>query len=176
MGNVYADKVEILRRYAAEYPRKVMVETGLWQGHGSGHELRHQFEIVWQIDADPENCRKAVEQARGQDGCRLYALPGDSAVVLPRILRAIREPAFFWLDAHYWDDEPGPPSPLLAELDAIIAWEHGPQSVVLIDDVRQMRGQELGQEGWPTVEEVMNKCGKLWNRSVEADIIRCVPR
>jgi hypothetical protein len=94
---------------------------------------------------------------------------------LPEVLATIREPALFWLDAHYsggitsGSDEY---CPVLRELELIFnngVREH----VVLVDDARLF----VGEKGYPTVEQVASLAASHSDRRVEVanDVIRITP-
>jgi hypothetical protein len=62
---------------------------------------------------------------------------GDSAQVLPEILRQLRSPAMFWLDAHWCGEGTGfsqTECPLLRELELIL--NHHRDHIIMIDDAR----------------------------------------
>jgi len=68
---------------------------------------------------------------------------GESGRTLPRVLREIRQPCLFWLDAHLFDQE----TPIREELKAIV--EHGVRGdVVLVDDSKWFDGRNQ----YPTME------------------------
>jgi hypothetical protein len=161
------EKTAVIREYQLRYALPVLIETGLYNGRGSGMAIRDLFDRYYVIDNNPENTRAAQNAG-------FRAITGDSAETLDVLLRLdVFGPAIFWLDAHYigLDGEPDE-CPLLGELDAILAWEHAPQSVVLIDDVRMM----TGAIGWPMLAEVVEKASVVWNCNTQDDILRCVPR
>lgn len=166
----YQEKQALLRDHATRYPRRVMVETGLYNGRGSGMSMSDLFGVYHAIDTMAANITRAVQNHPA--GIYHY---GDSAELLPRVLSDIHEPAFFWLDAHYWQaDEFGPDqvgAPIVAELEAIRAWPWAAASVVLIDDVRLM-GVE---KGWPTLDQVRAATGGAWSLVIADDIVRCLP-
>jgi len=170
-----AEKRAVIRHYLERYELRVMVETGLYQGRGSGMEMHDLVDTLYLIDNDPANCTSA----RTND-TNAIVVDGDSATVLPGLLAGLRSPALFWLDAHSWvgeefGDDPLP-SPLLTELDGILAWPHAAQSVVLIDDIRQMADQPLVQPGWPSLEDLRAKVGDVWARDERDDILRLTPK
>jgi hypothetical protein len=142
-----------------------IVETGLYNGNGSGMQMLDLIDRYIAIDIDPRQC----EAAQGKGA---IAYVGDSAEVLPRILTLLHRPALFWLDAHLVA-EAGQvnSSSLMGELDAILAWPHHRESVILIDDLRMM-----GREGWPSVEHVRVRVANSWIREEREDIMRLTPR
>lgn len=159
----WAAKQEVLAEYFDRYPRKFVVETGCWNGYGSCLQFADRAE-VFVIEAVPEFCVTARKSA-------WTVIEGDSALELPKLLTILPEPAFFWLDAHLVA-EAGEEnhSPLLEELDAILAWPHAAESVILIDDLRMH-----GREGWPTVAQVWKVCAGTWSLEEGQDILRATP-
>ncbi len=163
----YADKGKVLRDYFDRYgPFTFVVETGIWNGHGSCEQFQTEAEVV-AIEVDDE--RAALGRANGID-CRT----GDSAALLPQLLASRNKPALFWLDAHLVAeaDEPNH-SPLMDELAAIREWRHASGSVLLIDDVRMM-----GRDGWPSAKQVIDYLAERcpwWDRELRDDILRAVP-
>jgi len=159
-------KHELIHETALSYD--VMIETGLYLGAGSGYGAAERYVV---IDVSEENCARAREQYAGAE-----VWQGDSALVLPLVLRLVDEPACFWLDAHLvveYDSEEmvrEHPIPLLGELEAIRAWEHGPASTILIDDERL-----FGSFGWPSRGDVLALCD-LWDVDDAEDILRLTPK
>ena len=101
-------------------------------------------------------------------------LHGDSAVVLPDVLRDLHEPAVFWLDAHFASGETaqGPEvTPVWQELEHVLA--HPVEGhVVLADDARAFTS---GLANYPSLEDVRKRLGEAgtgWALRVEHDIIR----
>lgn len=159
-------KVQVLRDYLQKTGLRTLVETGLYEGAGSGGGCIDLLDSLVIIDISPENCDKA-----GRNYPSARVIQGDSAEVLPAILPDLG-PALFWLDAHYvvdYDTEDvldKYPVPLIRELSAIVSWQHAPQSVVLVDDVRL-----FGAYGWPTLDDVLALADR-WNATVKDDILR----
>lgn len=132
---------EILRRFAA----RVFVETGSYLGDGVQAALDAGFERVVTIEADRASWERV--RARFADDPRVTTILGDSADLLAAAVDDVREPAVFWLDAHWSGDGTGgrPPirdscvySPVIDELEVIGA--HPVKGhTVLIDDVRVFR-------------------------------------
>lgn len=162
----YGEKLELLRSYLQASGLRTMVETGLYNGRGSGMELADLLDTYYIIDVSEEQIVAAIKQGYTD------VWTGDSGVLMPGVLASLHKPAFFWLDAHLvsTEDEPNA-SPLLAELAAIVAWPHATTSTVLIDDVRLM-----ARKGWPSLEQVLAVCESVWSCTVARDVLRCVPR
>jgi hypothetical protein len=163
-----AVKRVILRRAAEEHGLRVLVETGTFRGD-TAIALRQDFSRVVSIELSPMLHAKAVRRARRLRNVEF--LLGDSSQVLPGVLASLREPALFWLDAHYsggftalGDDV----SPIVAELDAVLGHPvHG--HVVLIDDAREFR--DSARSGYPRPEVVMGAAARHGYTVTEEDDI-----
>lgn len=157
-----ARKVEILRETARTHRLTTMIETGLWNGRGSGMALRDDGTIAtyYALDIQPDNC------ALGKRECPAATIVcGDSRWTLPTVLSQLAGPALIWLDAHWLEPTEGfTTCPLLWEL-ACIPNHH----TVLIDDIRLM-----GWPGYPTLTE-LHKFAARWNVQVFEDIMRLTP-
>jgi hypothetical protein len=166
----HAEKVELLGQYLTDSQARVLVETGLYGGGGSGMNFVDRIGQYIILDMDEGNCRIAKENFPDA-----LVVCGDSGTTLPGVLARLHVPALFWLDAHLVVDIDETealdewPCPLLPELAAIAAWEHGAASTVLIDDIRL-----LGSYGWPSRGDVLGACSG-WALAEAHDIIRLTP-
>lgn len=155
------EKVRLLREYWNRYgPFRFVIETGIWNGNGSAMQFRDEAEYV-AIERNDESAK--IARRNGFD-----VRTGDSAILLPALLASRNAPALFWLDAH--DSVEGgdaeSSTPILAELEAIKAWEHGDRSVILVDDARCFTWPE-----WPDCEQLY-PFGPWENRD---DVLRRTP-
>ena len=162
------EKVEYLRELAGRRPDlRIFIETGLYGRRGSGTSLTDRFDWLYAIDLDPDNCEHAEGYTR--------AVCGDSAVELPRLLARLTDPALFWLDAHLlveYDDEDA--CPLIAELQAIVAWPEAHRSIIAIDDIRLLSDRA---SGYPTLDEVRAVvAGVGWIEEAGDDVFAFVSR
>lgn len=161
----YGEKIQVLRAYASEYKLTTMVETGLYNGSGSGMQMRDLIEQYIVVDIDIEQIKAA--KSRGAD----KVWWGDSAEQMPRLLRTLDGPALFWLDAHLVAEAGEQNSSSLSgELAAILAWPHAAASVILIDDLRM-----FGREGWPTLTGLREQVAGWWELLEADDIMRLTP-
>ena len=143
-------KHALVKDYQRRFGPRVFVETGTFAG-GMIDAVRDRFDRVVSIELDTGWHARAVERFRADP--RVTLLLGDSGVRLKDVLASLREPALFWLDAHY----SGPvtargaiDTPIVQELAAIRA--HPVKGhVVLIDDMHIF----LGRDGYPTVDELV---------------------
>lgn len=127
-------KRAFIRAVAKLRPGAVFVETGTFRGE-TVDALRDDFPRLVTIELFEPLYSAACEKFRGDS--RIEPLLGDSATLLPEIIRGIGPPIIYWLDGHY--SGPGTASgnicPVLAELDAIFA-RNNPDDIILIDDAR----------------------------------------
>jgi hypothetical protein len=95
---------------------------------------------------------------------------GDSAIILNKIVKNLKQKTLFWLDAHYSGgvtSKTNKETPIKEELKIIIKnWEKG--NIVLIDDAKLFNGNQ----GYPTIEKIKSIFSKITVRlKVEKDII-----
>jgi hypothetical protein len=120
-----------------EYKNRIFVETGTHMGDGIIKALNCGFEQIFSIELSENLFNKASEKFSNNPNVMLFL--GDSAEILPNILKKINEPVTFWLDAHYSEDGISVlgniNSPLMLELEAIKN-HHIKTHTILIDDLR----------------------------------------
>jgi hypothetical protein len=158
-------------RYQRSRRFSTFVETGTFTGEMVA-AVRPHFHRIISIEMSPEIHQRAVRRFAGDRQVEL--LLGDSAVVLPRVLQQIGDPALFWLDGHFMGggtaraDED---TPVRHELSALLS--HPVRGhIILIDDARLFDGSA----GYPTIAEL---CSWIEHERpgsdvrVEDDIIRC---
>ena len=131
----------------------VAVETGTWKGE-STRILAERFHLVYTIELCPKKYRQAKKSLKERPN--IEHIHGDSVAVLGDLVKRLRLPVFWYLDAHWFlgkldeSDRPakGNPTPLLQELELIAA--RSEQDVVIIDDVHTF-GRPDGQ--WDDIDE-----------------------
>jgi hypothetical protein len=120
------------------YPNDIFIETGTYLGEGVLMALEAGFKRIVTIELSKELYRETFIKF----GYHPYvkSVYGDSAKVLPQILKHLNEPVTFWLDSHFV--APGTRtalgevnSPLLFELE-VIKNHHIKTHTILIDDMR----------------------------------------
>ncbi len=159
--------------YAAKFGLRTLVETGTYYGEMVA-AVHDRFDGIYSIECIPELARQAAR--RFDRDPRIRILEGDSAIVLPELLKSLAEPALFWLDAGYWGWEhlQRDPERLSAEVEAILG--HSVRThVILMDDARMLNGQN----GALTFAEFQSRvAGRFPGRTVEVrhDIVRITPR
>jgi len=128
--------IEVIRRRHGA-PVNVLVETGTYFGASAERALT-QFKTVHTIELDPR-IHAAVANRLEALGAKCYL--GSSEEIVARLAAEIKEPVFWFLDAHWFDvNEWGgkytklsPSSlPLWKELEAIAARDY--LDVIVVDD------------------------------------------
>jgi hypothetical protein len=159
-------------RHQRDRNLSVLVETGTFTGEMVA-AMRPHFRRIVSIEMSPDIHRRALSRFAGDP--RIELVLGDSAVVLPRVLATLQEPALFWLDGHFMGGDTArgqEDSPVRAELRALLS--HPVRGhVVLIDDARLFSGRG----GYPTIPElgawiVRERPGS--DVRIEDDIIQCL--
>jgi hypothetical protein len=143
----------------------VFIETGTLHGRMI-EEIQSLAKRVYSIELDERYFNAARLKFKGLE--HVTIIQGDSGTELGKLLAEIKEPTFFWLDAHYSGGDTGKSdidTPIISELSSIL--NHGIKGhVVWIDDARCFDGSN----DYPTLEE-LERLVKL-PIQVKADIIR----
>lgn len=163
-----ADKRQYLADLASRSPEvSTFVETGTYLGK-TAQLLAQVCERVITIEIDQALYDRAVELF--EENARVAVFHGNSADVLPEVLRELDEPALFWLDGHFSGGITSGPKepPIVSELRALIS--HPIQNhIIVIDDARLFRGRN----GYPRLQEVSAMLkGTDYDMIVQSDLIR----
>ncbi len=135
--------------------------------------LRDSFSRLYTIEISPLLAELAV--ARFKRCQHVRVIQGDSARMLPGIIKEIQEPTLFWLDGHHSAGLTGgaqQDSPIRQEIDAIFSLAEFPFAV-LMDDARCF-GSEKGYPSLVELEQRIRAYAPHASWSVENDIIRVV--
>lgn len=144
-----------LKHLQSNYNLKYFVETGVGNGDAIIEAQKYPFEHIISIEIMEEQVKRMREKFK--DDPRVEIRLGDTLNELPKLLDEIKEPALFWLDAHFpgadigmgkhddtsIDDETR--LPLERELFMIKNQRNG-KDVVLFDDLKIYRNQ--GRDAW----------------------------
>jgi len=164
----------VIRQYAERYGIRTLVETGTYKG-GTIDALSRHFRRIYSIELDDALYARA--RVRFAALAHVTIVHGDSAHVLPTVLRELATPALFWLDGHY--SGPGTAkgqreTPILEEIHAILS--HPIRThIILIDDARVFGTWP----DYPTLEEFQTLIATTaphLHFALEADIIRLTPK
>ncbi len=169
---LHAERVSSLLEYKERFNPNIFVETGTYKGEMIDTMIR-RFDKIYSVELSSDLYADAVKKYAGEKHVRLFQ--GDSAVMLPKMLAEIKEPAMFWLDAHFSGGETvrtDVDTPIEEELKAIFA-HPVKDHVILIDDAREF----TGANNYPTLEKVeamANAAGYAFE--VKRDNIRLFPK
>jgi hypothetical protein len=162
-------KQSTIEQFQKNYGYTVLIETGTFLGDMIEAQ-RNNFTRIFSIELQRELAEKARERFKGVPHIKI--LQGDSGKLLKTILAEVKEPAIFWLDAHYsggltakGDKE----CPIYDEIDAILTTKEN--HLVLVDDARCFNGKG----DYPAIDELTKYIQDKDSRykvSVENDIIR----
>jgi len=169
----FIEKKTLISRIAREHGLEVFVETGTFQGEMIEAQ-REQFGKLISIELSEE----LYEAARQKffDCSKVDLHQGDSGKKLREVTVTFREPALFWLDAHYsgrgtacGDEE----VPILKELSCI-AQRRQPKDVILIDDAR-LFGLKSAYPKKNALQQLAHTHWPKHSFSIESDVICLVP-
>lgn len=168
--------------FKERYHLQTFIETGTYKGGTAAWAAGH-FERVITIEANEKRFHGAAQRL-----CNLHPnirfILGDSRVALKRELNGIHEPVLLWLDAHWVGDQgakdsQGDECPLAEELDAILAWEHYAESVILIDDARLFTAPPPYPHDpaqWLTYDQITARLTPHYRVWIDEDVIFGVPK
>ena len=142
-----------------------LVETGTYLGGGVYGALLARFEQIHTIEIS----RELSEEARRNMGVvfgRVHYYVGDSAVLLPQILTAIREKCSILLDAHLVADdsrskEASRECPLKKELESL-ATAYRNDHLIMVDDIDLCGGPEMADLTLPQVTSMLLKINSAY--------------
>jgi hypothetical protein len=160
-----ASKLQQIIRLGGTRVYRVFIETGTYQAK-TALMARTLFPVVHTIERS-EVLWKEAHQKYGGDGIHFHL--GDTTEVLPKLAKGTREPAVFYLDAH-WFDQPNvagqsDPLPLWAELDCLA--KRRQPDIIIVDDVRSF-GTFPGWED-VTLPRVANRLKRYRKARILAD-------
>lgn len=125
----------LLEYFARHHHLTTFVETGTFNG-GTVLALRNVFTRLITIELQPELCENARRLLLPYPHVQVRC--GDSSALLPQALAELREPALFWLDAHYSGGITArgiADTPIMAELRAVFA-HPAKRHIIAIDDAK----------------------------------------
>jgi hypothetical protein len=138
-----------VKTFAKQYGIRVFVETGTYLGDMVA-AVNTDFDKIYSIELSEDLYKQAMKRFAGFK--HITIVHGDSAKVIPEILRCIETPCLFWLDGHYSAGVTArgeKETPILEELGNIC--DHPIKNhVTLIDDARLF----VGENDYPTLESL----------------------
>jgi hypothetical protein len=162
-----------VKQYAKLFAIMTFIETGTYLGE-MVEAIRKTFDRIFSIELDSALYETAKE--RFSESGNISIIKGDSSRVLPELLKSIKSPCLFWLDAHYSSGmtvRGELETPVMKELQCILNHSIN-KHVILIDDARCF----VGQNDYPTIEELKRFVSSINPDlviTIENDIIRVHP-
>lgn len=167
-------KQAVIRDYALRHHLRTLIETGTFLGTMI-NAMKRRFDRIVSVELDAKLCEAA--RRRFSRHPHISILRGDSATILPEVLRSVHEPCLFWLDGHYSGGitaKAGSETPVMEELRVVLSHPVDGH-VILIDDARDF----TGRRGYPTLNEIERFVGGFqhgWHVEVRDDIMRIYAR
>ena len=81
--------------------KPVFIETGTWRGWTVQKAIEAGYEEIYTIELSKPVYDAAV--IKFKDHKNVFLFNGDTIQILPKILKDIKKPITFWLDAHFSD-------------------------------------------------------------------------
>lgn len=166
-------KRAIIKEMAKRYNMRVFIETGTYLGDMI-LAMSKLFDELYSVELDAKLYKYARRRLSHKPNIHLFQ--GDSGDVLPEILPCCRQPALFWLDAHYSGEGTAQGSlntPIVRELTQILS-DGISHNIILVDDARCFNGMD----GYPTIEKIQHLVRQHrpeYDVAIENDIIRITP-
>lgn len=137
------------------------VETGTYKAHTTIKAAK-KFKQVYTVELSEELYEQAKKTCKNQPNIILYQ--GDSAQVLPQILKKIKGKTVIFLDAHFslFDTAQGSQNtPILTEL-SVIKKAGIKDAILIIDDARmfytpQINVKNTFVDGYPNLNDIVEK-------------------
>jgi hypothetical protein len=179
----YEEKRNIIRRYKERFNLDVLVETGTFLGD-TVEALKGDFKKLYSIELSQELAGKAAQRFAGQEN--IVIIQGNSGAVMKELLNKIDSPCLFWLDGHYSSEFflngtyiqtalGDKHTPVVEEVEAILASKHAKNHIILIDDARLFNGKN----DYPDIcslKELVHNFNSEAIVEVKRDIVRIEPR
>ncbi|MBN1638898.1 MAG: hypothetical protein JW866_08015 [Ignavibacteriales bacterium] len=155
-------KVNTIKRYAKENDISNFVETGTYLGD-TIDAVVNNFKKIYSIELNRILYKRAVRQFGKHSNVKI--IQGDSALELRSVLKILKEPALFWLDAHYsgkGTSKGKQETPIADEVQSVLNTIIGSTSIILIDDARLFKGEN----DYPKLSEFKNFISKIYSKKV----------
>lgn len=166
-------KIKTILKYAKSYKISNFIETGTYFGE-TVDATKKYFNQVYSIELKKELYQITKKMFSKDKNIKI--IHGDSAVILPKLIKHIEKPSLFWLDAHYSSGitaKGTAVTPILKELDAI-SKSKIKNHLILIDDARVF----TGSGDCPTIKKIKGFVAKKFTNckiTIKDDIIRVYP-
>jgi hypothetical protein len=149
-------KQKTVKEYAKAFSITTFIETGTYKGDMI-EATKKIFNKIYSIELNMALYKSARQMFSRFKNVTI--IRGDSGEVLPELLKTIKSPCLFWLDAHYSGGVTAKgelETPIMQELQHIL--NHSiKKHVILIDDARCF----VGQNDYPTIEELKKSVSSI---------------
>jgi hypothetical protein len=135
----HSDSHDKIKELAKKYNISIFIETGTFIGNAL-IGLKDSFKQLFSIELDYGIYKLAKKRLSSYEHVHIFH--GDSSKLLPEILKNLKEPALFWLDAHYSSGVTARgelQTPVMQELSIIFS-HHIKNHCILVDDVKDFNG------------------------------------
>lgn len=165
-------KQYIVRQYFEKSGHSTFVETGTLHGRMT-LALSDIAKTIYSIELNSEYVAAAKKLFAKKK--HITILEGDSGTELANLLNDLKEPAFFWLDAHYSGGTTAQGdklTPIVKELKALLRHPIK-KHTIWIDDMRCFNGTD----DYPTIQRIANLVGNQYSvAKSDFDVIILQPR
>lgn len=164
-------KQQVVIDYLKRFGLQMFVETGTYKGRMIYALIPYAKEI-YSIELAPIHFENARRRFAGYRHVHLFS--GQSGEILQKVLTDVNEPCLFWLDAHFSGGSTAKgdlETPIMQELETILAHPKAKKHVILIDDARCF----VGDNDYPTIDGLERFMREHWPDcifDVSEDIIR----
>jgi hypothetical protein len=162
-------KVETIKYYANRFQIKMFIETGTFLGKMI-IAVKDTFKSITSIELSDAIFKRALRLFKKYP--HILIKQGDSATILPIVLKTVDQPCLFWLDGHYSGGitaKADIETPIISEIKTIL--NHPIKNhVILVDDARLF----IGSRDYPTLDQVKQLLSEFspdFNFEVKDDII-----
>ena len=162
-------KQEMILKYAHKFNVSLFVETGTYLAFMID-AMKDNFRELYSLELSQTLFERAVNKYVNYP--HIHFLHGDSAIILPELLKKLNQPCLFWLDGHYSGGvtmKADIETPIIAELKAIL--DHQIKNhIILIDDARLFNGTN----DYPTIANLrifLQQYSSKFYFEIEQDII-----
>jgi hypothetical protein len=165
----YLVKEKIIKFYAKKYNIETLIETGTYEGEMIS-ALEKEFKRIFSIELDKTLAEKA--KIIFSNCKKITIIFGDSGKKLKEVLKEVRSPCLFWLDAHYSGGKSArgkKETPIREELKEIV--KHSKEHIILINDANN-----FGEGNYPSYEEIKKIIEGNFKLKIKNNIIRIYPK
>ena len=167
-------KQAVVKYYKRLYNPHILIETGTYMGTMID-ATKNSFRQIYTIELDKKLYNRAKNKFNKFKHIKVFW--GDSGKVLPKLLENIKEPALFWLDAHFQKGTTKgfKETPITEELNSIL--NHKIKNhIILIDDAEAFSGKNHYYPSRNFLKRHIAKSHPNLFYDMKYNIIRITPR